>query len=429
MHPRKLFRRYEMKNYDVIVVGGGFAGVAAAISAARGGAGVLLCERTGALGGAASNCLVNPFMRNWTTVDGKRLDLSAGIFLQILDEMERRGAMWKETFLEEELKIVLEEMAQEAGVTLLYHAELYDVKRLNGRISELVFSTRGGTLTVTGRQFIDATGDAQLSFLAGCETVQGRREDGLCQPMTLVFRVADVDVDAFFKGYSRLVSEYNEAQSRGEIKNPRENILVFKYPIKNVLHFNTTRIIKLSPTDPFEITRAEIEGRAQVKEMFEFLKAHADGFENAYLMMTAAEIGVRESRMIVGEHVLTGQECLNCTRFEDAIAACNYEVDIHNPEGSGTEIHYFKAGTFYTIPYRCLVPKGESNLLVAGRCISADHVSQASLRIMPTVCSIGEAAGTAAAMAVKEGVDVGSVNVARLREALKAADAILWEDQ
>lgn len=409
-----------MKSYDVIVVGGGFAGVAAAISAAREGASVLLCERSGALGGAATNCLVNPFMRNWTTVNGERLDLSAGLFLEILDKMESRGAMWKETFLEEELKIVLEEMATEAGVTLLYHAELFEVRRSSdGHISELCLSTRGGVMNVSGKVFVDATGDAQLSYLSGCETVQGRPEDGLCQPMTLIFRVADVDVDAFFKGHGRLNEAYNRAQERGEIKNTRENILVFKYPIKNILHFNTTRIIKLSPTDPFELTKAEMEGRRQVKEMFEFLKRNADGFENAYLMMTAAEIGVRESRMIVGEYVLTGEDCLGCAQFEDSVAACNYEVDIHNPEGSGTEIHYFKVGTFYTIPYRCLIPKGENNLLVAGRCVSADHVAQASLRIMPTVCSIGEAAGTAAAMAVKMNASVRDLPVQELRQTLK----------
>ena len=123
--------------------------------------------------------------------------------------------------------------------------------------------------------------------------------------------------------------------------------------------------------------------------------------------------------MIVGEYVLTGEDCLGCAQFEDSVAACNYEVDIHNPEGSGTEIHYFKVGTFYTIPYRCLIPKGENNLLVAGRCVSADHVAQASLRIMPTVCSIGEAAGTAAAMAVKMNASVRDLPVQELRQTLK----------
>ncbi len=216
--------------------------------------------------------------------------------------------------------------------------------------------------------------------------------------MILCFRVGNVDVDAFFKGYRALSEKHAKALENGKLRNLRENILVFKYPVNNALHFNTTRVIKLNPTDPFEFTKAEIEGRKQVSEIFSFLKEYADGFENAFLMMTAAEIGVRESRMIVGEHLLTENEC---TVFDASIAACNYEIDIHNPEGTGTSIYYFKPGTYYTIPYRCLIQKQSKNLLVAGRCISADHNAQASLRIMPTVCSIGEAAGTAIALAAR----------------------------
>jgi hypothetical protein len=237
----------------------------------------------------------------------------------------------------------------------------------------------------------------------------------------------NVDVDAFFKGYKALSEKHAKALNDGKLRNPRENILVFKYPVPNVLHFNTTRVIKLNPTDPFDLTKAEIEGRKQVGEMYEFLKKNADGFENAYLMMTASEIGVRESRMIVGEHLLTETECKDCTVFEDSVAACNYEIDIHNPEGTGTSIYYFKPGTFYTIPYRTLIPKNSKNLLVAGRCISADHSAQASLRIMPTVCSIGEAAGSAIALAVKGKTDVKSVDIVTLQNTLKQNGAFIGQ--
>lgn len=413
-----------MKKYDVAVIGGGFAGFAAALAAARGGASVILIDKAGCLGGAAVNCLVNPFMRNWTTVNGKKLDLSAGIFLEILDKMEKRQAMWHECFLEEELKALLNDMAEEAGIDLLFHAELFKADTSDGRITTLYFAGRNGVLSLEADYFIDASGDGILSFLSGCPTTLGR-SDGLCQPMTLCFRVGNVDVDAFFKGYKALTEKHAKALKNGELINPRENILVFKYPINNVLHFNTTRVIKLDPTDPFDYTKAEIESRKQVMEMFSFLKKNADGFENAYLMMTAAEIGVRESRMIVGDHLLTENECKECTVFDDSIAACNYDIDIHNPEGSGTSIYSFKPGTYYTIPYRCLIPKSVSNMLVAGRCISADHSAQASLRIMPTVCSIGEAAGSAIALAVRDKTDTRSIDVNELRNILTKNGAFI----
>ena len=147
-------------------------------------------------------------------------------------------------------------------------------------------------------------------------------------------------------------------------------------------------------------------------------RSKSDCLENSFLMATASEIGVRESRKIVGEYVLTQDDCKNCVKFDDAIAACNYDIDIHNPEGSGTSHYYFPEGEFYTIPYRSLIPKNVDNLLVAGRCISSDHEAQASYRIMPTVCTIGEAAGTAIGLAVKSNTVVKDVNIKELQKHL-----------
>jgi len=193
---------------------------------------------------------------------------------------------------------------------------------------------------------------------------------------------------------------------------------VFKTPIHNVLHFNTTRVVRKNPTSPEEVTEAEVLARKQVYEIYDFMKKNADGLENSFLMMTAAEIGVRESRIIVGDYVLTEQDCKNCVKFEDAIAACNYDIDIHNPEGTGTSHYYFPAGAYYTIPYRSLIPKGSENMLVAGRCISSDHGAQASYRIMPVVCCIGEAAGVAIGLAVRNGCVVREINVGDLQSEL-----------
>lgn len=410
-----------MKKYDVIVAGGGFAGVAAAIAARREGASVLLIEKGNCLGGAASHALVNPFMNMGTRLvyQGKNISAYGGIFRRIHKKLLDRDAMGgtgNDGFLEEELKLILNRMVIEAGVELLYHATVFAVKTDGERICSLSLATRGQNLDAAADFFIDCTGDAQIAYLAGCPCHLGRDGDNLCQPMTLCFRIGNVDMEKFLKSRARLKEAHKKALEEGALSNPRENILLFEYPIKNVLHMNTTRIIKLDPTNPEELTRAEIIGREQVFEIYEFMKKHADGLENSFIMSTAAEIGIRESRMIDGDYLLTGEDCKSCKKFDDAISACNYCIDIHNPEGTGTEIYDFKDGEFYTIPYRSLIPKGVSNMLVAGRCISSDHTAQASYRVMPSVCCIGEAAGIAAGIAFKNGGRAREISINELQQ-------------
>ena len=415
-----------MKKFDVAVIGGGFTGVAAAVAAARGGARVILVEKANCLGGAATNCLVNPFMPYSTEINGEKVALSAGIFTEINAMLRERGAMMGTRFLEEELKLVLNRLVLSAGVELLFHAYISRAqKNENGKIESVTVATRDGEEDIFADYFIDATGDAQLAFLADCPVTLGREPDHLCQPMTLCFRLGNVDVEKFMASKPRYTEAHRKALEEGKLSNPRENVLVFNNPIKNVLHFNTTRIVKHDPTNPWDVTKAEIMAREQVFEIIDFLKQHADGLEDSFLMMTAAEIGVRESRMIVGDYVLTEQDCRNCVKFDDAIAACNYDIDIHNPEGTGTSHYYFPKGEYYTIPYRSLIPKNAENLLVAGRCISSDHGAQASYRIMPVVCCLGEAAGEAIALAVKAGCTVRAVDVPTLQKNLKQNGAFI----
>ena len=375
-----------MKKYDIAVIGGGFAGVAAALAAAREGARVIIIEKSNCLGGAAVNCLVNPFMPYSTRINNNTVALSAGIFKTINERLKERHALCGDSFLEEELKYILNEMVAEANIDLLFHAYLCRAQKDNLRVQSVTVATRSGEMTVNADYFIDATGDAQLAYLADCPTVLGREQDHLCQPMTLCFRLGNVDVEKFLASFDKLKLEYEKARVAGEFINPRENILVFKTLVPNVLHFNTTRVVKKNPTVPEEVTEAEVIARRQVYEVYDFMKKHADGLENSFLMMTAAEIGVRESRMIVGDYVLTEKDCKGCTKFEDAIAA---------------------------------------NILVAGRCISSDHGAQASYRIMPTVCCIGEAAGTAVGLASKEGKSVREVDIQKLQQSLKKNQAFI----
>lgn len=414
-----------MKKYDLLVAGGGFAGVAAALAASSEGCRVLIVEKGNSLGGAAVNGLVNPFMPNHTKINGSRTELSTGLFAEIEKRLAENAALNGRSFLEEELKLILNDMVREANVDVLFRSYISSVEKNGENIDSIRVSTVSGLIDLKADYYIDATGDAQIAFLAGYPTVLGRKEDNLCQPMTLCFRLGNVDVQRFNESRERLSIAHKEALEKGLISNPRENILVFSTPIPNVLHFNTTRVVKLDPTSVYDLSNAEMIARDQVREIYEFMKKHADGLENSFLMMTASEIGVRESRMIVGEYVLTEQDCRDFKKFDDGIAASNYEIDIHNPEGSGTSHYFFPEGEYYTIPYRSLIPKGADNLLVAGRCISSDHGAQASYRIMPVVCCIGEAAGVAIGLAVKNKASVRDINIGELQETLKKNGAFI----
>jgi hypothetical protein len=200
-------------------------------------------------------------------------------------------------------------------------------------------------------------------------------------------------------------------------------VLIFRTLVDDILHFNTTRVVKLDPTNAEDVTRAEIIAREQVFEMYNFLRENFEEFAESTLISTGMQIGVRESRMIDGEYTLTKEDLLSCARFEDSIAVCNYDIDIHSPDGSGTSHYYFPKGEYYTIPYRCLIPKNAENLLVAGRCVSATHDAQASLRIMPTCATLGEAAGVAAVLSLLNNARVRDVDIANLKEILKTNGA------
>ncbi|MBO5256004.1 MAG: FAD-dependent oxidoreductase [Clostridia bacterium] len=420
--------------YDVVVLGGGFTGCAAALAATRLGQKTLLLEASGFLGGAASNCLIFPLMPYATSVkdeDGnpKKHYLSRGILAELVRDLQETGDIRGDSgFLDEAVKLLLDRKMTENGVQVLFHATLCGVKKNGSHIDSVDVVTKAGVLTFEGRMFIDCTGDADLCTMADVPTVLGREPDHLCQPMTLCFRVANVDKQAFFANRDEMRRLHKEWLDAGRFTNPREDILVFDYPIDGMLHFNTTRVVKHNPVDPFDVTRAEMEARRQVQELLDFFRVNKlAGMENARLVYTAPSIGVRESRMLVGDYVLTGQNLVDCTKFDDAIAAGNYDIDIHNPEGSGTSHYYFPAGTWYTIPFRSLIPKAADadNLLVGGRCISVDHEAQASVRIIPICTTTGEAAGVGAAVANREGTTVQSADVKEIQRILVETGAYI----
>lgn len=418
-----------MNKYDLIVIGGGFSGVGAAISAAREGLSVLLIDKNNCLGGAASCCLVNPYMPYATRdpeTKGKKI-LCAGIFGEINDELAKLGGIdsTRHMFNEEYLKLVLNRMAEKSGVKLLFNSYLVNSETDGEYIKSVSVVNKSGIQSYYADYYIDATGDADLAAVSGCSYRLGRDSDELCQPMTLCFRIANVDVERAVRDLPRINEMYKKMRCDGKIKNIREDVLVFRNPVDGVLHFNSTRVVKKNPVNGEDVTAAEIEAREQAFELYEFLKNNFEAFKNSQFIMSAAHIGVRESRMIKGKYILTQEDIVSCRRFEDSIAVGNYDIDIHNPEGSGTSHYYFRDGEYYTIPYRCLIPDKIKNLLVTGRCISSTHEAQASYRIMPICCCLGQAAGSAVVVAVNTGAgDVNAVDVKMLQKLLKDNNAV-----
>lgn len=416
-----------MQKYNVIVVGGGFAGCGAAIAAARGGAKVLLIERLNCLGGAPCTMAVMPFMNNATRIPetGVVKELSRGIIAEIIAELQAMQSMRQNILNPEYLKLVLNRMMEKAGVDLLFNSYFISAQREGNAVKSIQVANKSGILTFEADYFIDATGDADVAFAAGFPTRLGRPQDNLCQPMTLCFSIAGVDPEKFEEHRNKIIHYWLEEKKKGKIKNPMDTIMVFHSVFPGIVNLNATRVIKRNPVDCWDVTKADIEAREQVFELHDFLVRCVPGFENSKVLSTAVQTGVRESRMIDGEHILTAEELMTCTKFEDSIACGNYDIDIHNPEGSGTSHYFFPAGQYYTIPYRCLIPKDSENLLVAGRCISATHEAQASIRIMKIVCTLGEAAGTAAAIAFKDKVPVKQVDIKKLQKTLVENNACI----
>ncbi len=409
--------------YDVVVVGGGLSGVMAAIAAAREGKNTVLIEKYGFLGGMATAGLISPFMnyceRKSTT------PANAGLFRTLLDNMYDIGAIQtpsSRTFKEQLLKIVLDRMVINAGVKVIFHAYMSDVNVTDGHINSVVISTVSGNIEIKGKYFIDASGDGNLAAFAGFEYYLGREKDNLCQPMTTCFNLTNVEWDKF--DHYKANQLYKRFQSEGKIENPRENILLFDSPIKDLMHFNTTRIIKKNPCDVEEVTEAEFIGRKQVYEMYDFLRKNVEGFENSELIAIADEVGIRESRRIVGLYQLTEEDILQTKKFEDSIARGTYDIDIHNPSGGGTTIKFIPDHDYYTIPYRSMLPVNGKNLLVVGRNICTTHVAHSSVRVMPITSCIGEAAGIAAAIALDSNCDCKDVDIKTLQDKLKTYNAL-----
>lgn len=433
--------------WDVIVAGGGLAGVTAAVAAARQGADVLLLEQYGYLGGMATTASVNPFMAYCAKYgEGEKFDwaqiANAGIFLSIIEALKKLGGLHSNriTFHPEVLKLVLDRLVQQAGVQVLFHCFLAEDEVSDDRIQSVTVVSKGGVFRLKARVFVDATGDADLAAFSGCPYTVGD-EEGLCQPMTLCFDMGNVDTSVYAPVWGWYDGSYpgdsascektvNEAFRRkkemGEIDIQSEGISTYASCIPGAIHFNTTHVCGVTPMDVCATSRAEITAREQMWQVVELMKQSAPGFEKACLLSSGVQIGARESRRIVGDVVLNEQDILTCRKFEDSIARGTYSIDIHSvragkEDGGMREIPY---NDYYTIPYRALLPQGVKNLIVAGRPLSSTHLAHGAHRVMPICASVGEGAGTAAALALQAGCDFRNVQVAQIQALLRQYGAL-----
>jgi hypothetical protein len=437
--------------HDVLVVGGGNAGCAAALAAARHGARTLLIERYGFLGGTATAAMVGP----WMTFHSGTERVVGGIAQEIVERLVRRGASpghiadssdYVPTitpFDPEIHKALLFEMMREANVDLLLHAWFLGTHVDDERVAGVSVATVGGGRSFRAGVIIDATADALVATSAGVPTQKGD-ERGRVQPASLMFRLSHVDLGktatylrmhadqmrTSLKAHERtapaltavagLYDLWEQARADGAVDIPRELVSFFISPYPDEVTVNMTRVTDIDPLDPADLTRAEVEARLQVMQLLRFFRERVPGFEDARLAATGTQIGIRESRRIVGRYTLTADDVLNARTFADAVARSAYPIDIHNPSGSGTTTHRPPPGATYEIPYRCLVPLNRSQLLVAGRCISTTHEALAATRLTPTVMTLGQAAGTAAALANQSGHLAGDVDAETLRSQLIA---------
>jgi len=420
---------------DVLVVGGGPAGLGAALGAAGVGVEVVLAERYGFLGGNATAALVMPLMSSYTQrgqpkpVEVDRLlppdhgpgeAVVAGVFSTFLKRLIAAGGAMAPTehtgfvvpFDPEVFKLVALDLLDEAGVKFLLHAlatETIGTHDLTG----VVFETKSGPVVVQARTVVDCTGDGDIAARAGASFEVGRDHDALVQPMTLMFRMVEFQRRAFatyvkahpdqWRGVHGLWDLIAQATAAGELELPREDLLFFATPHECEVSVNSTRVTGVLGTDVWDLTAAEWQSRRQLRQIVAFLRRYVPGFEQAYVAQSGVNIGVRETRRIIGDYQLTAADVLEARKFDDVIARAAYPIDIHNPTGSGTTLKRLPPGEAYDIPLRCLLPREVNRLVVAGRCISGTHEAHSSYRVMPVAMATGQAAGVCAALAARVG--------------------------
>ncbi|MEH0152515.1 FAD-dependent oxidoreductase [Limibacter armeniacum] len=425
------------QSYDIIVAGAGIAGVGAAVKAGRMGADVLLVEHYGFIGGMSSAGMVSPFMKH--AIDGK--PLVNGVFEDLEHTMVGQGGMIDNGFYASAFRSAAVALLKEAGVTFLPHAEPVKVHREGNSITSMDILASGHIINVAAKAFIDTTGDAQLLYLGDFPWTKGDEKTGKLQAMTLFFRMGGIDMkkanEWAIQNKEHFLSwvdfEYDEkkiysiagwtnfvekAKAEGRLPKAIEYVFFTTLPESGEGSFNTSNILGLDASTSEDLTKAELMGRQQVDAVVKMLQDEVPGFEEAYLLETAVQVGVRETRRAIGDYAVTGDDIAKGHKFEDVIARGCYGIDIHGQEDEDSRMEDLPEGQYYDIPLRSLLVKDADNLMVAGRCISATREGHSALRIMPTSCAAGEACGSTAALAVQQNKPLRAVAISEIQEAV-----------
>lgn len=445
---------------DIVVCGGGTAGAFAAKAAADMGKSVIVVEQFGSLGGSATNALVMPLMHSHIPDNNPQCSYIAHIVREKLEALGgcRNGGANFDPLL---LKAVLEEICVDAGVKLLFHTFIADTVVENNKVSAIVVANKNGLGLIKAKTFIDATGDGDVCVRAGAEYSKGNPETGKNQPISLRYIVSNVDfeefgqyilelnartnnyhgasysngdiyVDCTTSGKGAFSSVFDEAIANGDLtiedKAYWQGFSVAGRP--RCLAFNNPEFFDdVDGTNPDHLTKTQVLGKQAIIRQLKFYKKYFRGFENAYISDVAAMVGIRESRNIITEYVLTAEDLLSRRKFDDMFSQSNYPVDVHG-RTLKCERHDGAADDgkpWYEIPYGTLVVKGFDNLFITGRCLGAEFIAQSSLRIQLCVRASGECAGIAAAMAIDKNIAPRDINGKDVREVMisKGADFIL----
>lgn len=414
--------------YDVVVLGGGPAGVCAAVSSARKGMRTLLVESSSTLGGMATVGLVGPFMTNYDR-DGE-VQTVGGLFSEIVDRLKKfsavipsedveRGTIYT-SFIKRYhhhvtpfdsfyLEIVLDEMVREAGVEVLCYTQFSDCITENGEIKHVILNAAEGLICVKGKVFIDCTGIASVAEKAGVPTYKGDEQSGSPQPGTLMFEVGGADDEAIVSFGQR----------------PERPVKIYKTPMQGRYKVNHYHVYDVDAANSKSLTEAHTRARYQVLDAYSVLREKTPGFERSEIYKVAPVLGIRESRHIVGEYQITVKDVSEGTKFADRIAVYGFGMDIHNRKEGETGNFKIEIAKRYYIPYRSLLPKECTNLLVAGKTISCESQAVGGMRCMPAAMAMGQAAGIAASMSIKEMCSLREVDIAELQNELKAQGAII----